>query len=62
MTDIPKTLIWSLYGTWEALDACKILPQGLGTICPSFLELQKITKNRLTNYMEIHQRCLFGFV
>ena len=26
----------TLYGRWEALDGCKILPQGVGTICPYF--------------------------
>ena len=24
----------ALYGRWDALDACKILPRGVGTICP----------------------------
>ena len=29
-----KKLIFALYGSWEALDGCKILLQVMGTICP----------------------------
>ena len=29
----------ALYGTWEVLDGCEILPQGVGMICPYFWEI-----------------------
>ena len=34
----------ALYGTWEGLVWGKILPRGVGTICPSFWEFQKSRK------------------
>ena len=41
----PKNRFLTLYGRWEALDGCKILPQGVGTICPYFWEIWLSTKN-----------------
>ena len=32
----PKIRFFAFYGRWEALDACEILPRGMGTICPFF--------------------------
>ena len=31
--------VFSLYGFWEGLVWCKILPRGVGTICPYFWEV-----------------------
>ena len=36
---------FELYGTWEGSLWCKILPQGVGTICPYFWEICLLTKN-----------------
>ena len=45
MTGTPQNRFLALYGRWEALDGCKILPQGVGTICPYFWEIWLSTKN-----------------
>ena len=42
---IPEHLIFAWYGRWGALDACKILPQGVGTICPHVWEITFPLKN-----------------
>ena len=34
----PQNFVVALYGRWEALDACGILPRGVGMICPHFWE------------------------
>ena len=40
MADIQKnTFFFVLYITWDDFVWCKILPQGVGTICPSFWKL-----------------------
>ena len=36
-----------LYGTWEVLDVCKLLPWCVGTICLAFWELLKIIETYL---------------
>ena len=37
---------FALYGFWEGLVWCKILPQGVGTICPYFWEVIFFCENR----------------
>ena len=44
------------YGTWEGLVWCKILPRGVGTICPSVWEFQKNWK--IQTLSEPFWRCL----
>ena len=36
---------FALYGTWEALGACKILPWGVGTIFRRFGPISEFAKN-----------------
>ena len=51
ITVFPKKTIFALYGTWEGLVWGQILPEGVGSICPYFLEtcfLQK--KSRILAY------------
>ena len=40
-----KNRLFALYGTWEGLVWCKILPRGVGTICPYFWEIWLSTTN-----------------
>ena len=45
-----KNRFFALYGFWEGLVWCEILPQGVGTICPYFWEViffAKIEKCKL---------------
>ena len=42
---IPEHFTLAWYGRWGALDACKILPQGVGTICPHVWEIIFPRKN-----------------
>ena len=40
MADIQqKPRFFTLYDTWDCFAWCKILPQAVGTICPSFIKL-----------------------
>ena len=45
MADTPKNRFWALYGTWDGLVWGKILPRGVGTICPYFWQVRFFTKN-----------------
>ena len=44
MADIPTNRFWALYGTWDGLVWGKILPRGVGTICPYFWQVRFLTK------------------
>ena len=46
MADTPtKNRFWALYSSWDGLVWCKILPRGVGTICPYFWQVSFVTKN-----------------
>ena len=38
-------MCFALYGSWEVLDGCKILPRGVGMICPYFWEICFFTRH-----------------
>ena len=40
-----KNRFWALYGTWDGLVWGKILPRGVGTICPCFWQVIFFTKH-----------------
>ena len=46
-----KNWFFALYGFWEGLVWCEILPQGVGTICPYFWEVIFLLKSRSVNYL-----------
>ena len=49
-----KNRLFALYGTWEGLVWCKILPRGVGAICPyfgDFLFVDKIEKCKLSFFL-----------
>ena len=39
LASAPQEWFFAFYGRWEVLDAGKILPRGVGTICPHFWEI-----------------------
>ena len=50
MAAFQKKWFFALYGFGEGLVWCKILPQGVGTICSYFRELIFLLKSRSVNY------------
>ena len=56
LLDMAQNRFFALYGFWEGLVWCEILPQGVGTICPYFWEViffAKIEKCKLFFYEPI---------
>ena len=55
-----KNRFFALYGSWGGLVWCKILPRGVGTICPYFWEVIFLQKSRSVNY--VFCRACFSFL
>ena len=54
-----ETQIFRLYCSWAALDACKMFPQGVGTICPWFWEIWHSTGNAHFDTRFVCYYCVF---